>query len=238
MNWQVPSIWSGGSVWIIGGGPSLTKQFNIPEEIVFAVRQGTMPFSSYSEYMKPLHSKHIIGVNVAFMLGDWVDIAFFGDNGFFLKFKQELLQFRGIRVSCNPMVAKYDWCKYLKKDGKKASGISSEPGMVSWNLNSGAAAISVAANAGAKKIFLLGFDMQLDESNRQHWHNAYAPKKDNVKNRRTEKAGGPFSMHIRGFSQIKEDAIVRGIEIINVNPESKIENFPKMNLKEALSYGT
>jgi hypothetical protein len=72
MIWQVPRIWEGGDVWIIGGGPSITKEFNIPDEVVQSVLKKQSPLSVYSPYMSFLHDKHVIGINVAYMLGDWI----------------------------------------------------------------------------------------------------------------------------------------------------------------------
>jgi len=230
MDWKVPKIWQGGDVWIIGGGPSIPIQFQIPDEIVNQVRGRTLPLTAYSPYMKALHSKHTIGVNVAFMLGNWIDILFFGDNTFFLKYKNDLLSFPGLKISCTPKAKALKWGKFLSKDSKHAKGISNDPKMVSWNLNSGAAAISIAANAGAKRIFLVGFDMILDKNGNQHWHNQYK-KVGVVRAVRVP----PFTRHREGFTQIAADAKSRGIEIINVSPDSALTQFPKVTLKEALA---
>jgi hypothetical protein len=51
--------------------------------------------------MQALHSKHVIGINVAFMIGDWIDMVFFGDGGFFLKHKAALAKFPGLKVTCH-----------------------------------------------------------------------------------------------------------------------------------------
>jgi hypothetical protein len=96
------------------------------------------------------------------------------------------------------------------------------------NGNSGGAAISVAAQMGAKKIYLLGFDMKLDEKENQHWHNIY---RFNPNKKETQM---PFDKHLMGFPKIAEDAKRLGIKIINVNPESAIDVFPKVSLREIL----
>jgi hypothetical protein len=232
MIWQVPRIWDGGDVWILGGGPSVTEQFNIPKNIVNSVFEGSSSPNTYSSYMSFLHDKHVIGINAAYLIGNWIDIVFFGDVGFFLKHRDALAQFPGIKVSCHPTANKYDWIKYLPRDTKHPRGISSNPKMVSWNSNSGAAAISVAANIGAKRIILLGFDMKLSDSKHQHWHNVY---NRNYTNPNPKKAHHlPFDRHLRGFSEIAKDAKHRGIEILNCSPDSMIKEFPKYNLKELI----
>jgi len=230
MIWQVPRMWEGGDVWIIGGGPSVPKQFGIPDEIVQSVIKGTSPPSVYSPFMTFLHDKHVIGINVAYLIGDWMDAIFFGDIGFFLKHQRGLAAFPGLKISCHPQTDKYDWVKYTPRDKTHPKGISDNPKMVSWNNNSGSAAVSIAANAGAERIILLGFDMKMDNT-QQHWHDLYgrnAPR--NPKKPRHM----PFDRHLRGFSDMAKDAKRRGIEIINASPDSAITCFPKYSIKELL----
>jgi hypothetical protein len=230
MTWQVPRIWEGGDVWIIGGGPSVTKQFDIPDEVVNSVLSGASPANVYTPYISAIHDKHVIGINVAYLLGDWIDMVFFGDSGFLDKHLEGVAKFKGLKVTCHENHAKYDWIKYMAKD-PRGRGISDNPKMVCWNNNSGAAAISVAANAGAKRIILLGFDMQLSDKNYQHWHDVYK-RGNKLDENRLRKL--PFARHLRGFADIKNDAKRRGLEILNCSPDSKISEFPKYSLKELL----
>ena len=75
MIWSVPPIWDGGEVWILGGGSSVPKQFGIPEEIIEKVVNGELPPSAYSPYMEAIHNKHVIGINVSFLIGTWIPIT-------------------------------------------------------------------------------------------------------------------------------------------------------------------
>jgi hypothetical protein len=241
MNWKVPRIWEGGDVWILGGGPSVVKQFEIPEEVVQQVMKGILPPSTYSPYMKALHDKHVIGINVAYLIGNWIDMVFFGDNKFFLRNKAQLATWPGLKISCFSEMSKYEWIKYVPRDNSHKQGISPNAGAVAWNCNSGAAAISIAANAGAKRIFLLGFDMKLNGNGDQHWHKLYKtlpssspapPRRNN--GIRHPVGHTPFARHLKGFPSIAKDAQLRGIEIINVCPDSAITVFPRVSLKEVL----
>ena len=232
MSWKIPQLWSGGDVWIIGGGPSINKQFDVPPQLVEEIRNGSKPLSELSPYMAAIHGRHVIGVNVAFMIGRWIDIVFFGDNGFYLRFKRQLAEFKGLKITCNSQPGRDGFIKCMARDTSHPRGISLRPGYVSWNSNSGAAAISIAAQTGAKRIMLLGFDMQLSDEHTQHFHDVYKRGKI-VEDRRLRKL--PFRRHMRGFDQIAKDARQYGIEIINVNPESAIEQFRKVSLKEFLA---
>jgi len=233
VTWKIPHMWSGGEVWILGGGPSLAEQFGIPQDVVNGVREGGLPISTYTPYMAAIHDKHVIGVNAAFLIGDWIDMVFFGDFNFYRSYRRSLAAFPGLKVTCDREFANMGYVseniKYLSRDRGRFFGITSNPKQVSWNNNSGAAAISVAVGAGAKRIILIGFDMRLDEDGNKHWHRAYG-KKPVVNN----KPGALFQRHLKGFDAIKRDAKNRGIEIINASPTSRISQFPKVNLKDLI----
>ena len=228
MNWTVPTdLWKGKTVWILGGGPSLTRQFGVPQELIEKIEKGHSPVSSISPYLKPIHNEIVIGINMAFRLGDWIDMAFWGDPGFYKKPKvaEDLKAFPGMKVACNQRFNS----KQMEELGiwairrlKRKHGISEDPSAVCWNGNSGAAAISVAANAGASRIILVGFDM-CSAPTHSHWHNEYKKAKK-----------PPFKTHLQGFKQIYADAKKRGIEILNMSPSSQIIFFPKVTLQDVL----
>jgi hypothetical protein len=232
--WLVPKIWDGADVWILGGGPSVASLFGIPDQLVYDVRTGQKPMKAFSPYMKAIHDKQVIGINVAYRLGDWVSIMFCGDKGFVLQHEKELKSYNGIKVSCHSIASKperNDW-KYTPKDNRKGFGITENPYKVSWNLNSGGAAISLACNLGAKRIILLGFDMNI-ENGYQHFHNAY--KRGVIKPEdHKRKRGLPFDRHLKGFPTIKADADRLGVEILNTSLNSSIECFKKVDIKELL----
>lgn len=228
MIWSVPRIWEGGDVWILGGGPSVPKQFGIPDDVVNKVFQGTFPPSIYSSYMERIHDKHVIGINVSFLIGNWIDVMFFGDMNPYLQYREKLAQFPNLRVCCHPQIEKVHWIKYLMRD-PRCRGISDNPKSVCWNFNSGAAAISMAANAGAARIILLGFDMNLDANAVQHWHNLYG--RGQIKDQK-RLAKLPFNRHLKGFAEIARDAKRRGISILNASPTSAIVEFPKFSVKD------
>ena len=200
-------------------------QFNVPEGIVQDVYAGRKGIDAYSPYLSLLHNEHIIGVNMAYQLGDWVDICFFGDYGFFKKQKKGLSQFTGMTATCAKGVD-VSWVKYLHKNRRKDYGITYAPGQISWNRNSGASAINLAVHLGVKQIILLGFDMRLDEGKNQHWHKCYTT---NIKT-----VGHSLQAHLKGFPAIAEDLKKENIEVLNASPHSKIQEFKKLTIRECL----
>ena len=234
--WSVPNMWEGGECWILGGGPSMTGQFDIPESVVKDVRDGVLPPSAYSPYLSAIHNKHTIGINVAYLIGNWIDIMFFGDNGFYLAHRERLRSFPNIKAGCSINIHQYacDGIKGLVRMPNKRFGISDNRKTVVWNGNSGAAAISLAVHTGVKRIVLVGFDMKLQD-NAQHWHQLYGIRNYSlptiIKGKVREL---PFNRHLTGFPEIAKDARKKGVEIINASPDSAITAFPKVTVKSLL----
>lgn len=227
--WTVPQIWQDSECFIIGGGPSMPHQFGIPKRVINRVQNGASP-SLYADYMDCIKNRHIIGVNKAYELGNFIDVLFFGDCSFYKSRRKELANYPALKITSCPQFGKKnkqqrEGIKYLARDHKKRYGITNSRSKVSWNCNSGAAAISVASNFGVKKIYLLGFDnKKVNEYG--HWHKGYGTKPKNQKI--------PFARHRRGYKNIAQDAKKKNIDIVNLNPDSNIDVFPKFNLKDIL----
>lgn len=214
--WNPPKIWKDGTAYIIGGGPSLSD----------------MEWDKYTD-------RHFIGVNDAYMLGDWVDMCFFGDWGWFKSYhwKDEVVKpecvHKGLRQYPNPIVTNCwrhaseikDMCPHIKlfKRGRKGFG---HPPYLSWHGNSGISATNLAIILGAKTIVLLGFDCD-DKAKEVNWHT-------NLKN--PQRLGTVYKKFKSGFADFKKEVeeFDDSIDIINANPESKLEMFPKMKRSDAM----
>jgi len=228
MIWRVPRIWPDSQVFILGGGPSFLDVFGVPPEIQDKMKSGQLLPHSAGAYLHELHPRRCVGVNNAYQLGNWIDVLFFGDCGWYLPHRERLAQWPGLKItSCrrfeNKSRDESETIKYLKRDKTKL-GISRNPSTVCWNNNSGFAAISVAAHLGARQIVLLGFDMTLDEQGFSHWNAGHG----------SAKRKPPFARHLAGEKQIAADAREMGIEIVNASPISAIRAFKKVKLKEVL----
>lgn len=224
--WNIPKIWNGGTCYIIGGGPSIVEQLGIPASVADEVRKKTLPISAYAPYFHKIKGAHTIGINAAYKLGDWLDIVFWGDSSFWKDNEDDLLSLKkALLVTCMRTDAELPRrVKHLKKSAHRY-GVCEEKNSVSWNYNSGAAAINLAMHLGARRIILLGFDMSTDTNQNQHWHKEY---KNDTSVEQT------FARHLRGFPHIQKAALDWGVEIINASPNSAINAFPKMTLKKAM----
>ena len=227
--WNIPKMWDGGECWIIGGGSSMPRQFGVSEETIKNVHTAQDSMVVYSDYLKPLHGKHVIGVNVAFMLGDWISAMYFCDPGFFRVYKHDMANFHNIKATCvnhldSNLVSISGNIKRLKRDMRY--GLSTRASTICWNFNSGGAAIDFAAHTGVKRILLLGFDMKYIDT-KSHWH-------DGFQTYRKPTNPASFRRFLRSFPAIASDAKRRRLEILNVSQESAIKDFPKVELKDVL----
>lgn len=204
---KVERVLNGGTIFILGGGPSLTDSI-VPE----------------------LKNKTILGINQAYQLGDWVDFCYSGDKRWFEWNKQKIKNYKGTLYTSYP---KFDLISYdnIINLGRISSyGISNKSRYsIAWNGNSGASAINIAYWLGAKRIVLLGFDMRRI-GNSFNWHKQY-PR---INRRNNNRYPNPYIKFLKCFRQIAIDAKRLGIEIINATPNSAIQVFPKTKLKELL----
>ncbi len=228
MIWKPPRMWEGGRCFILGGGPSALDQFGVPDQVRQRVFAGESP-TLYSEFFKPIHGEHVIGVNMAMKIGNWIDVLYFSDAGFWTTHRLSIMAFKGLRVTSSKksgeLLTNERKIKYIPKSSEKY-GLSTNPKRLVWNHHSGGAAINLAVHFGVKQIILLGFDMKLDKDANQHWHKYYGSDRKTVKS--------TFQMHMRGFEQIKIDADKLGVEILNASPDSAIKEFKKISVKEVL----
>ncbi len=228
--WTPPLMWEDGECWIIGGGASLARQFGIPDDTIKNVESGQDPITIYSDYMKPIHDKHVIGVNLSFMFGPWVSMLYFCDTTFYRTYRKQINDFHNLKVTCVNHIDRNlkSSCINIKRMRRtNRPGLSKKPDTINWNYNSGAAAIDFAVKVGVKRILLLGFDMKPFEDGRTHWHEGYQnylkPTREQV-----------FTRFLKVFPKLAIDLKHRGVEVLNVNPDSALEDFKKVSLKDVL----
>lgn len=198
MKWTAQRIWPDSTVYILGGGPSLN---DAPLDLI--------------------RDERVIGVNNAYLLGDWIDVCWFGDSRWFEWHAKKLLNgFYGLRACCVPRLDDHPGIKTLARG--KPLGIETRPRFVAWNRNSGGSAINLAYHLGARRIVLIGFDMRRVDD-RANWHEDHpCPQRD------------PYERFLMGFPTIAKDAETLGLEILNATPESAIDAFPIVKLEEVV----
>lgn len=198
MRWSVPELWKKSDAFIIGGGPSV-KDLDLT----------------------PIHNKRVIGVNNAYTLGHWVDVCYFGDCRWWDWNREVLRDYPCLKVTC---CERLDKIKHLKILKRQPQGFSTDPNAIAWNGNSGASAINLAYLLGARRAFLVGYDMKMNGQN-HNWHEDHKHKP--INNIYTTK-------FIPQFKRMAK--FIKGIdfEVFNLNPDSSLDIFPFLSFEEAV----
>lgn len=208
---SVPKIWNG-ECFILGGGPSLNEVD-----------------------VSRLRGHRVIAVNNAYRLGDW-DVMFFGDCEWFPRHKEPLLRFAGLKLCRCPKWEKMPGIKVLETANAPLGRLSEDPDVVLWNKSSGACAINIATLLGARRIVLLGFDMQkYDDSGTpntegtvHNWHDEHGFIKQKKITR------NPYPDFIKPMGGIALDLKKMGIECVNASTSTALEVFPVVHPDEVL----
>lgn len=199
--------WSGRPAYIIGGGKSL-RHFDFFQLI----------------------DRNVIGCNQAFLEHpDVVDIALFGDPGFWQRYAIALAAFPGWVATNRDDLQDHNkaalprWLKIYKRvDEGWGTGET-----LAFNYNTGALAVNLAASLGATRIYLLGFDMQPNG----HWHGrSYEPPQQASHYNRFKDGFGILAEAIRAPNVLRQP-----IEVINVSEPgvSQLAVFPVVPFSSA-----
>lgn len=116
------------------------------------------------------------------------------------------------------------WCEgivTLENDGPV--GLSLKEDTICYGDNSGYAAINVAVHLGAKRILLLGYDMEHDPNGRRHFYDTHA-----------QYITSPFYKFRKRFATIVEPLKEAGVSVINCSRRTALDAFPTAALRDVL----
>lgn len=209
-------MWEGQDCYILGPGISLPQQFGVPEDIIEKVQAGTLPLTAYRTYFEVLKNKNIIGLDAAYLYGDWVDVVFFSDGDFYSAHRRRGLDVHpALKVST---LKRFEndpshGVVYLKEDLQQC-GISINEKTLCPNYNSGAAAINLAFHLGARRVVLLGFDYPVISLSHFAITGGQKPRKP-----------VNFEKFTEAFTQVGADAKKLGVEIISTTDKKILPMF-------------
>jgi len=207
--------WEGHRCFILCGGPSL-------ENFDFT----------------PLQKELTIGVNKTFIRFP-TTICFAIDQRLYdsvtypnrkdsrnVELHAQWLKYSGIKVFVKyPGKWRFDSSIYVVKAIKrKVISLDLSTGIYPGN-NSGFGAMMLAIALGSTQIYLLGCDMKVDRQKRRtHWHDGYV-------NQRFEALEAVLPKFAKEFSTFADTIQKQGIEVVNLNPDSALECFPKEDIR-------
>lgn len=209
MNWFPERMWEGARVAVIGGGHSLTS------EQVRIVRQA---------------GYRTVGVNHAYKLGVNIDICFWGDKDWFYGVdgnpgqSEGVLAWPGLRVTISPECAHESAVCYLI--AWNTPGLQPLP-RLRWYRSSGLSAIALAAQLGASRIMLLGFDGYA-ANGQTNWHaDNIHPPDDRVFNAHKECA----RELVRDLAEFPD---TKRVQIWNASPGTAYDAFPTTTVEQGV----
>lgn len=213
--WSVPRLWPGETVVIIGGGPSLTA------EQVNACKGRA----------------RVIAINDALRLAPWCDVHYFCDDKWWRWHhgKAWYQAFSGLRITLEnlhlakdePALKSVQNASRPDAPGKPTEALCEAPIGVMTGMNSGYQCINLAVHLGAKRILLLGYDMQgvlVQRTVRTHWFGDHPDRTSDT----------VYHSMREHFPKLLKPLAALGVEVINCTPGSALGCFTKATIDEAL----
>ena len=154
---QLSPMWINETVFIIGGGPSLSNfDFNA------------------------LLGKKVIAINKAILSYPQAQALYWTDSRFYGWYEQEVDSYKGLKYTIRPnyRYTENSEVNILRK-GKKF-GLEKAVDTLAHGNNSGYAAINLAYHLGARRIILLGYDMG-NNGTKSHFHEGYPTRQTSDK---------------------------------------------------------
>lgn len=154
-----------------------------------------------------------IVTNTTFRLCPWADVLMAFDGKWWAHYASEVqAAFKGERVACSKASVQYG-----------ATNIGGEKWFKSFN-NSGAAAIGLAAVAGADRIVLLGYDCQRT-GGKTHWHGDHPAALSNAR------SIDNWPTHFKNVARFCAELRV---PVVNASRATALKFFQRMELTDAL----
>jgi len=184
-------MWRGQTVAVLASGPSMSQSL-----------------------AQSLRSLPVAVANSTYRLAPWAELLCANDAEWWWA-NPEALDFRGLKVCADDSLLRPEVFS-LRHTGKV--GFDEDPACVRSGGNTGYTAVHIAAQAGARRILLCGFDMRPG-----HWHDVDR-----------EAAESQYAEWRRRFKTLAA-ALEGRVEVLNCTPGSALECFPMMTLEKAIA---
>lgn len=196
----VPRLYDGETVVIAASGPSLDQ-----------------------DQVDRVRGQRLIVINTTSELAPWADMLYACDAKWW-DAHEGAPGFRGLKVTQDEQAAQKWGLKRVPL--VYGAGLSLEPERIHGGGNGGYQALNLAVLLGARRIILLGYDMQHSGS-RIHWHGRHP---DGMNNPRES----TIRAWTENFRSTVPDLERAGVEVINASRETALDCFPRASLDSAL----
>lgn len=195
--------WTGKAVAIIASGPS-TKKADVE------LLKDRLP---------------VLAVKKNVELAPWAEVVYGCDFPWW-KSVRGLPDFKGLKLSYDPRTHAADGVQKVDISLKDDRILAEKVGLIGAGGNSGFQALNLAVQFGAKRVLLIGFDMQ-DRSGvhwygRNNWQSGNNPSESNFRRWRA------------AFQAAVPDLEKLGVEVINASPVTDLTCFPRRGVADTL----
>lgn len=198
---MIPRCFKGETVVVIASGPSLTQ-----EDVDFCKGKA-----------------RVAVVNDNYKLAPWADLLYAADTNWW-DHHNGVPQFAGQKwTQCQPSAEKYglNWVM-----GYWNHGPSLDRNHIHYGMNSGFQCVNLVFLMGARRVILLGFDMQMTGGKR-HWFGNHPGVLD--QNSRYEK-------WVRYMDNAALKYRKAGCEILNASRETALKEYRRVNLADCFEF--
>lgn len=161
----------------------------------------------------------VVAVNDTYRLAPWADLLWACD-GKWWEAHAGVPTFGGLKFSLEASAGHWPGVQVLSNTGDR--GVELEPTGVRTGKNSGYQAINVAIHLGAKRIGLLGYDMQTLNGQPTHFFGEHP---------RSLRRSSPYAMFRTYFDSLVEPLKALGVEVVNCTRSSALDCFPRLPLE-------
>jgi hypothetical protein len=164
-----------------------------------------------------------VAVNDTYRLAPWADVLYAADAKWWDQ-HQGVPDFRGLKFSMERKSRSFPGVQVLEKTGE--DGIELSPTGLKKGMNSGYQAINLAVHLGAKRIVLLGYDMQIAPNGRTHFFGDHP---------REIRRSSDYAAFRACFDSLVAPLAALGISVVNCTRETALTAFPRAPLAETLA---
>jgi hypothetical protein len=165
----------------------------------------------------------VIAINDNYLMAPWADYLYFCDGKWWRwhQDKEEFKNFQGQIYTRHSEAGEQENINHIQSKPEK--GLSKDKDVIHEGSNSGYQAINLAYHLGAKRIILLGYDMQTTNGE-NHWFGLHP-----------DKIVSNYNNFVDKYNQMAPHAKEIGLEIINCTRQTALKCFPRQELRKALT---
>lgn len=197
---SVPRLFPRSTIVCLGGGPSLTLQD-----------------------VEACHGRGpVIAISDAHRLAPWADVLYSCDAKWWGHYSG-VSEFAGLKFALEKRADRWPGVQVLENTGSR--GLELAPTGLRTGSNSGMQAINLAVHLGARRIVLLGYDLQPAADGRTHWfgRHPFALRRES-----------PYGIFLDAFGTLVLPLHQIGVEVVNASRVTALTAFPRCSLEAAL----